>query len=675
MNLKIISIILYPRNHKLKPRAINFKLDKINIITGYSQRGKSAIISIIDYCLGSSDCNIPIGLIQDKVDKFAIYISLNNENIFLARDSPTNSKSSDVMYSYVIKSKGENPSLRTNAWIDQADLYRTNRDAVVAMLTTKAGLENIKDEGSGVNEALTFRDTVAFHFQPQNIIANPTTTFYHTEGFFEMKKLQVLFPLALGYKSFEVLACEREIDILEKTKKEKVNKLEDIRKQYENWQTDIYKHYGMALNLGLTDQDIDMYNANVDAIKKELIQIVNGIKKGKFLKQGSAMLHSQKLEEFEKNRIRSLRFLGQKKAEISKLEKLERTKIDYTAEVVPEIDNRLKPIQWFLERKGNNRCPFCNSESDKAVNDLLNLKDVQYENALLLDELNRQDYSYEKEKIECKENIRVLELEVKNIEDNINILRNENKEHYDHIENIHEFGGKMQNVLEGLDKIAPSGELQSEIDVLSGKLNTKHIELEILRKRFDEKSSLKKLSGVINGYVQLLPIEDKSNRKVHLQPDKSVNIRVEDTKTKNITFLSRIGSGANHMCYHIATFLGLHEFFHSLNESKKRNYIPSFMVLDQFSQVYFPEKYPDAPNEKENQAELVSEDIQNTTYVFEALSKFMERTKCQVQVIVLEHAPKETWENIKHTYIAGEWRGNIEDNSYNALIQQDWLFD
>ena len=70
MRLKILSIILYPENKLFNPRFINFDLEKINVISGYSQRGKSAIISIIDYCLASSDCNIPIGLIREKVDKY-----------------------------------------------------------------------------------------------------------------------------------------------------------------------------------------------------------------------------------------------------------------------------------------------------------------------------------------------------------------------------------------------------------------------------------------------------------------------------------------------------------------------------------------------------------------------------------------------------------------------------
>jgi predicted ATP-binding protein involved in virulence len=86
MKLKIRNILLYPLDDTLNPKIIKFDERKVNVITGYSQRGKSAIISIIDYCLASSECDVPIGTIREKVDKFAIYITLNDRNIFLARD-------------------------------------------------------------------------------------------------------------------------------------------------------------------------------------------------------------------------------------------------------------------------------------------------------------------------------------------------------------------------------------------------------------------------------------------------------------------------------------------------------------------------------------------------------------------------------------------------------------
>lgn len=48
MNFSIDSVILWPRKNGFSHRKVDFTPDKINIITGASRTGKSAIIPIID---------------------------------------------------------------------------------------------------------------------------------------------------------------------------------------------------------------------------------------------------------------------------------------------------------------------------------------------------------------------------------------------------------------------------------------------------------------------------------------------------------------------------------------------------------------------------------------------------------------------------------------------------
>lgn len=135
MNLKIKYLILYPKNKEFNPRFIRFEENKINVISGYSQRGKSAIISIIDYCLASSDCNIPIGLIRETVDKFALYITINNKNVFIARNSPHNQISTDVMFFQELLGKGDNPIFNTTEWINTQEDYQVSRQFIKDYLT------------------------------------------------------------------------------------------------------------------------------------------------------------------------------------------------------------------------------------------------------------------------------------------------------------------------------------------------------------------------------------------------------------------------------------------------------------------------------------------------------------------------------------------------------------
>ncbi len=145
----------------------------------------------------------------------------------------------------------------------------------------------------------------------------------------------------------------------------------------------------------------------------------------------------------------------------------------------------------------------------------------------------------------------------------------------------------------------------------------------------------------------------------------------------------RLYSGSNYMCYHLATMLGLHNYFYNLKNENKTNYIPSFLILDQPSQVYYPDKTDeiDEIEQKEKDNELSkneSEDIQNTKKIFEVCSKFMKNTNNDVQVIILEHAGKNNWNDLPNINLVETWRGSDKDGysaDFNALIQKDWLTD
>jgi len=679
MKLKIKNILLYPLDVKLNPRIIKFEESKVNVITGYSQRGKSAIISIIDYCLGSSECDIPVGTIREKVDKFAIYISIGEHKIFLARDCPRNdNKVSDIMYMYDVQGKGDNPTLNTNEWIKDAAKYKTNRDKVKNYLSVKAGFENVSINNESQKEDVTasFRDTTAFMFQPQNIIANPTTIFYKTDTFEHLRRLRTLFPLVLGYKSYEILNLENEIEILERDEKEKNRKLDDLRFQYENWQSDVYEYYSKAINLGLSNADIGIESSSVNLIKNELKKVVLNVKNNRFFKEGSAVRYSEKLEELDGDRIKFLRELDDLRVGLQKIQQFDRSKEEYVENVALEVDRRLKPVDWLLNQKGTNLCPFCDSISEKAINTLLRLQNESQKNRRVLEAAKSDSFSFEKEKADYKAKIKAKERDIVKIDSNIQILRDADRKNFKKLQDIFEFSGKIEHVLENLEKISPSADLAIELENIAMVLTNKRLKLKELNKKFDKEHCLKKVSDAITNYVRILPIENKRERRVLLDPDVSVGIRVEDTRTKNINFLHKLGSGANHMCFHLATMLGLHEYFLNLPDTGKKNYIPSLLVLDQPSQVYFPEDFNDLQkdNLEDNRKEKISEDIQNTTMIFKACSKFMQSNKFQTQIIILEHASKSTWGKDSNIHLVEEWRGSFDKpNKYKALIPRSWF--
>ena len=98
MNLNILKIILWPKDTSLKPREIDFLPGKINIITGESGTGKSSLTAIIDYCLGSGKCSIPVGIIRDMTLWYGVLLKLDQTELLLARQDPGIQQSTDIMY-------------------------------------------------------------------------------------------------------------------------------------------------------------------------------------------------------------------------------------------------------------------------------------------------------------------------------------------------------------------------------------------------------------------------------------------------------------------------------------------------------------------------------------------------------------------------------------------------
>jgi hypothetical protein len=95
-------------------------------------------------------------------------------------------------------------------------------------------------------------------------------------------------------------------------------------------------------------------------------------------------------------------------------------------------------------------------------------------------------------------------------------------------------------------------------------------------------------------------------------------------------------------------------------------------VIDQPSPAYFPDHWPDTVTRNEalqpdpSNGVDVSNDIVGVRRVFELLALAVERTKGTLQIIVLEHAGRITWEGISAVHFVDNWRGD------KYLIPLEW---
>lgn len=83
MKFYIKKLILWLQNGQ--KRELLFKDNKINVITGESGTGKSAILDIIDYCLLSSTHSISENIINENVIWYGLKLFIDDEVVTIAR--------------------------------------------------------------------------------------------------------------------------------------------------------------------------------------------------------------------------------------------------------------------------------------------------------------------------------------------------------------------------------------------------------------------------------------------------------------------------------------------------------------------------------------------------------------------------------------------------------------
>jgi hypothetical protein len=113
-----------------------------------------------------------------------------------------------------------------------------------------------------------------------------------------------------------------------------------------------------------------------------------------------------------------------------------------------------------------------------------------------------------------------------------------------------------------------------------------------------------------------------------------------------------IGSAKNWVGYHLASTLSLQQHF--VSESRP---VPSFLVLDQPSQAFFPS---DLPND-----EVDDQDRRDALAQFTLIRNVVDGLDSKLQVIVLDHA------DFDEAWFQGAVRERWRDGE--ALIPTDWI--
>lgn len=646
MQFWIEQVILWPKDKTKSKQVIRFENNKVNIVYGDSRTGKSALIPIVDYCFCSGDCRIPVDTIRNATSWFGVLFKLGNQEILLCRKEPGARRSSGEMYY----------QLDTNITVpDTIEKDNTHVDDMKDELNRLFDITDVKindDDFSSIPRP-SFRDAAAFLYQPQNIIANPEALFYKLEEAQHQRKLSSIFPYLLGAETEDELIKKHQVEALENEIRKKERELQRSQDVSDRWVKELEAQITKAAELGLTDRprcrDYS-FQENLHEVERIISRDYNETPTSAASIENTAL------------RIAELRSEESKlSSEISSLE-WRQTRIDEAISAYNDYQNTklsasdyLGATDWLLaQAKSEQPCPVCGGNLSDASHTLNKLVHARRE--LMND--NPCDSligSLGAERINLAAQIREI-VEKKNaISNSLRILESAKVKNKFSNEGVQRFLGQLESSYNHYRALGEDKGLVKELKKLKSEREELWRGLDRDKRNRIITEALSDISGNAEQIITNLDVEHPT---WDISFDyKNLALKIRDGYGQD-RYLSQIGSASNWLSYHIALELGLQQFF----QTDKPVNIPSFLICDQPSQVYFPHGEIDVAR-----GERQDRDKEAVRKIFKSFDMFLKKG-FSFQIIVTEHAGEDIWGAIDNKYVAAHWTVDGE-----KLIPNEWL--
>ena len=646
--MQILEIVLYGKNGK--KRTLALRPGAVNVITGASSTGKSQIVHIIDYCCGTSTCNIAMGPLREKVEWYGLLLETPRGKVFVGRRNPAIGRAS-TNEAYFLGAGSQITSPQT------IESGNTTIQAAILQLRDILGIEQYRfTPPEGQTRAPlepTFRHALAFCFQKQTEIANDRQLFHNQGEFWVALAYKDLFPYFLGAIEAGRLGKEQEVKAL----RAKARSLKrDIKEQGE------IAGEGLGMGLRLFEEarqngvvNGDNQPGDLDALRARLGEVVSSWSPETVpAAQGSRIVALRERADTLAGEVRRLD--DQRNAVLSYV-----SDFDDRVAALHQQELRLESVNLFESLEAA-RCAICNDSLSEngsvvplmksALDELTkNLGEAAATKPRFTDYLAELDagraglVSQLRETERTVEHLVRSEKEAKRMRD-LNVQRSR-------------VVGRISLWTESVSEVSDSARLQTELRNLEGLIAAADDELsgDAGRNRLD--SILQRVSGEITRTAVKLNLEHVVGYDGEENPV-TLDIRgltLVIHKPEGPVSFHQIGSGKNWLGFGVATHLALHRHF-----AARKRPVPSFLVLDQPTQVFYPDER-DGDTER-SVDELNDDDREEVRKLFEVIFETVQKVNGGMQVIITDHADlPEAW---FRDAVIERWRGG------KALVPSDW---
>lgn len=614
----------------------------LNIITGKSSTGKSAIIEIFDYCLGSTEDTIPVGVITDRSELFFTVFQFLTYMLVTARLAKSNrcflrevtGNDSDYLLGLL-----KQPS----AFFDERHFVPLDDFKKSVGRHFAITMENIDEDpfvkasGRSKTETPSVRSFSSFMLQHQNLVANKHAIFYRFDQKHKRDQAIDHFKILMGLVGEEYFDLAKEFELA----KYELKKIQTQIPKQEKRREDCIKEY-------------DRYLAEYEALAgNPLVEITAG-------------------EIWSKPKS-TLKIISERSVRVqvlsNQIEVLRKKLLDERTGVLVKkrqaqgqlrlIDNSIKSaVQFGLDVTGDGipdstemddlHCPWCETQTHVPATEANKLAAaIEWLNGeLKLSAYARESFVDERRKIESElkdinEQLKRIQADLQPLDEEVNRLQTS--------KSTDEQAMKAKLKLE----IAIQRQIDKPMSELAEEEKRWKDRVKALGDRLAEYNVAERLDGLQNAInTKMCEIGNHFDFEETYQP---VNLKFDlesfdlwyqrDSKTR--VYLRSMGSGANWLYSHLALFMSLHYQFSARSHEGCK--IPPILFLDQPSQVYFPASLDDGkvfePKVLAKQAkreEKSDADLHSVTNMFTQFAKFCAETEKETgvmpQIIVSDHA-------------------------------------
>lgn len=614
----------------------------MSVITGESKTGKSALIHIVDYCLGSDECHVPDGIIRRKVHWYAILLDNDGEQLFLARKNPDQGRASSTRI-YVQSGRSiATPPL-------DALVQNSEPDGLKALLTRYVGIEeNLHippDDQSRDPLTANFSHARIYSFQDQSLIDNKNQLFFNQSDSFVAQAIRDTIPYFLGAVSSSELFSQRELARLQRELRILQRRLDSEA----GWHEAAYDRAGGLLaearQVGLIES-----NVRPTDLVQTFAQLEDILRKPSNSAAPSP-LDSSELRELEAQQDSLRVALVEARDRLDEARAFGSTKNAYELELV-EQGARLSAIGLVpsVAADAETICPLC---EQPVSNPSHMLSELRAELELLsrrITTMRGQNPRLQSFITELTAQQSELEARLRENQAQINAVIQQSERLRQEREVAIRRSRVQGRISSFLDTRQDSDDssTRSELEVVAAQV--RRLSQELSGTNYEDRlgTALFILTEYMTAYARALQLEHSEGRT---RLDVARLTVVADTAYGSIR-LENMGSGDNWVGCHVLTHMAVHRFFR-----EKDRPVPAFLILDQPSKAHYP------PSEDQlSDVEVTDDDRAAVLRLFKFVCD--RAAKDGFQVIVVDHVDEaEPW--FQQTVIE-RWRGG------QKLVPEDW---